>query len=64
MELLLMYLMSTSCQSKIYSLFSLSKTLGLCGSSLLFCNNEKLNFSGIKEENIKEIIRPQQFKVN
>ena len=42
----------------------MSKTLGLCGGGLLFCNNEKLNFSGKKEENIKEIIRLQQFKVN
>ena len=32
----------------VYSLFSLSKTLGLCGGGLLLYNNEKLKFSRIK----------------
>ena len=58
----LMYLMSTSFQTKQYILFSFSKTLGLGEGS--FCNNEKLNFSRIDEENFKEIIRLQQLKVN
>ena len=50
----------------IYSIFSLSKTLWLCGGGLAFCNDEELrfkktginNYDGIRQlEKSKELIK-------
>jgi hypothetical protein len=48
----------------VYSIFSLSKTLGLCGGGLVFCNDEELRFKKSEINNYDRIRQLEKSKDN